>query len=226
MTSLEVLHHMLKKKEYFANFETFLQRFCDHIIDMACDKDDTVAATAIRLLNFLLPHNSNDRFLRPAQCPSICDIAFENHHTDVRRAAGEFLTNMVTMDIDDVPSFASKQSHVQRKRNGRRTSTGPFNTFLRAIPPIQRAREDIRELLFAIVRKGDDRVDAALAVDAVWDSLPSLRCWHAFEELLLEEQQPDTASPDGEALSNSEKGLFCGMLLASAAEASGNLNPM
>lgn len=225
-TSVEVLHRMLKKKEYFANFETFLQRFCDRIIEMAFDKDDAVAANAIRLLNFLLPHNTNDKLLRPAQCESICDIALEDHHTDVRRAAGEFLTTMVTMDIDDVPSSASKRSRAQRKRSSKRTSTGPFNTLLREIPPVDRAQEDIRELLFALVRKEDGEVDAALAVDAVWDYLPSLRCWQAFEELLLEDQPPDKEGEDGEALSDSEKSVLCEMLLACVVEASGNGDPM
>eukprot|EP00178_Gracilaria_changii_P003642 TRINITY_DN1546_c0_g1_i1.p1 TRINITY_DN1546_c0_g1~~TRINITY_DN1546_c0_g1_i1.p1 ORF type:complete len:1496 (+),score=260.21 TRINITY_DN1546_c0_g1_i1:5178-9665(+) len=224
-TSLDVLHRMLKKKDYFANFETFLQRFSDRIFEMAWDKDDLVAVTAIRLLNFLLPYNQNSKLLRPSHCESVCAIALGDSHTEIRHAAGEFLATLVTMDIDDVGASVAKPKRAYRKRSGRRSSSGPFNTLLREIPPVERAKDDIRELLYAMARKEDDAVDEALTVDSVWDHLPALRCWQAFEELLRESPDSNSNNEDEEVLSETEKGMLCRILLASAAEASGNGDP-
>ncbi|CAN8068642.1 unnamed protein product [Agarophyton chilense] len=221
-TSLDVLQRMLRKKDYFENFETFLQRFSGRILEMAWDKDDLVAVTAIRLLNSLLPHNNNNKLLRPSHCESICGIALGDSHIDIRRAAGEFLASLVTMDMDDVAGSVLKPKRAYTKRGRPRSSSGPFNTLLREIPPVERSKDDIRELLYAIARKEDDHVDEALTVDAVWDHLPALRCWQAFDELLQESLDSGSPNENEEALSDLEKGVLCRMLLASAAEASGN----
>ncbi|KAI0557758.1 Cohesin subunit Scc3/SA [Gracilaria domingensis] len=219
-TSLDVLHRMLKKKDYFANFETFLQRFSDRILEMAWDKDDVVAITAIRLLNFLLPLNNNSKLLRPSHCESISAIALGDNHTEIRRAAGEFLATLVTMDIDG--ASVAKPKHAYKKRGRPRSSGGPFNTLLREIPSVERSKDDIKELLYAIARKEDETVDEALTVDAVWDHLPALRCWKAFEELLIESPESRSTNEDEESLTDAERSTLCRILLASAAEASGN----
>lgn len=223
-SSVEALLKMLKKKEFFPSLEAFLQRFCERIVEMARDKDDHVAVSAIKLLTALVQYNLIDRY----GCESICDMAIEENHADIRRAAGEFLARLVAMDAPEDVAGPVRKRGASKQTRRKRVSGDVCNVALKEIPSLERSREDIKELMFAITRKGYEGVTPHLAIDAAWDHLPALRCWEAFTQLLLEEPASANGEANGsgqrtdEQLNETDKAMICEMLLTSVKEASGH----
>lgn len=238
-STLEVLWRMLRKKEFFPSLEMFLQRFCDRITEMARDKDDTVAVAAIRLLTTLFDYE----LLDDRSQDSICDIALREPQTDIRRAAGGFLSRMIcSANAVEEESSQENGSTGRRKvvsKKRKQSSREHHNSGLAEIPSLSRSQENLRELLFAITRdNGDDR-SAGEVVDAVWDHLPALRCWDAFAAILAAERNMDenessaqavnasskqksSRDEDGDDLKGKDLALICEMLVASVREASGH----
>lgn len=233
-SSLETLLRMLKREGFYPNLELFLQRFCNRMVEMSRDKDDAVAVDAIRVLTCLVPGDLIDSH----HCESICDMAIEEVHSDIRRAAGNFLAHLITSGNSEGRKPSNVSRSIQKSpKTGRHMSNSVCNTGLNEIPSLTRSCEDIKELIFAITRKGDENSTPHLAVDAVWDYLPALRCWEAFRELLLEGQTLDIpparnrrasrgrrsqGEDASDSLSANDKAILCEILLATAKEASGN----
>ena len=226
-SSLDALLRMLKKKDFFPSLELFLKRFSHRIVEMTRDKDDHVSVGAITLLTALIEHG----IVQGEACEQVCGTAVEEPHTEIRRAAGEFMARLI------VSHYGQEKPTAQPKRGrAARTSDGIFNPGLGEIPSPRLSREYLKELLFAVLRNVDEPSTPFFAVDSVWDSFPAVRCWQAFSDLLLEHAEPPPAKGKGRAsrkgkvaiaededgLNDFDKSILCEMLLASATEASGN----
>lgn len=238
--SLDVLRAMMRKEDFFPSLELFLQRFSDRIVEMSRDKDDTVAIAAIQLLSCLVPYN----MIAAESCEAICDMAIEEPQMDIRRAAGEFLAQMIKLE-PAVSSAGSTSSSAKKKRpskppyrKGRPTAAMQAESMIGDVPSLEISREHIKQLLRAVTQKGID-TSPSFAVDAVWNHLPALRCWDAFDDLLLEHDNVTSkaskrrssssrsrtaARIDGgeQSLSESDRAVLCEILMLSATEASGH----
>lgn len=230
-STLEVLSRMLRKKDFYTSLEMFLQRFCDRITEMARDKDDTVAVAAIRLLTVLSGFDLFDENVKV----SICHIALRESQTDVRRAAGEFLSRTITSTASEKSSMKCADSARPglSKKKLKPASGDVQNSALLEIPALDRSVDDIQQLMAKCSVRDIRAVDQV--VDAVWDHLPALRCWEAYMKLLKTDRNiagesiVSTTTPHAKGKEGSPRGedhaLTCEILLASAREASGRGDP-
>ncbi|CDF35389.1 unnamed protein product [Chondrus crispus] len=232
-STLEVLSRMLRKKDFYSSLEMFLQRFCDRITEMARDKDDTVAVAAIRLLTTLSGFDIFDENVKV----SICHIALKESQTDVRRAAGEFLSRMITSTTSEKSSrkCADSTRRDLLKKKLKPASGDVQNPALLEIPALDRSMDDIQQLMAKCSGVVRDIRAVDQVVDAVWDHLPALRCWEAYMKLfktdrnMTGERILSTTTPHAKGKEGSSGGedhaLTCEILLASAREASGHGDP-
>lgn len=234
--SLEVLRDMIQKRDFFPSLELFLQRFCNRMVEMSRDKDDSVAVAAIQLLTCLVPYN----MLEQESCEAICAMAIEEPHVELRRAAGQFFAQIIILQSSGTASTPSKQKRGRNVgRKGRRASVIIPKHSLE-IPPLETSREHIKQLLFFVADRGEE--ETSFAVDAIWDYLPALRCWEAFDDLLIEKDErpstqgrarrarssrgkpssSQTTQGDNDALKENDKAVLCEILVSSAQEVSGH----
>lgn len=237
-STLEVLRRMLRKKNFYQSLQLFLQRFCDRLVEMSRDKDDSVAVSAIRLLTNLTEFDLLDE----KSCDFVCDIALKEPQPDIRRAAGEFLISLI--DIDDGKEDSQSTMGKRKSRESAHVSEKMSKPSEERMSPVscetlsvERSCQLIKELLFVILRErgGEHRTD--LAVNAVWNVMPALRCWDAFVSILMQDQgsegNPESMSTTGnsqasghdESLGEHEKAVLCEMLLASVRESGGYSDP-
>lgn len=233
-STLEILLRMMRKRDFYQNLRLFMTTFCDRLVEMTRDRDDTVVVAAIRLLTCLAGHE----LVSDSNCEKICVMAVEEQQVDIRRAAGEFLCCVLNVD---------ERKGISKKRNGRPASRGSrtsratsksskkcINPNLAEIPPVERSTRLLKELLYIVAQDDNDGRSTDHAVDAVWDSMPALRCWEAFSILLRDEgkegRRGGSAATLGntysslpeESLSEHDRALVAEILLASVREASGH----
>lgn len=233
-STLEILRRMLRKKDFYQSLQLFLERFCDRIVEMSRDKDESVAVAALRLLTKFTEYEILDE----KSCYSICDIALEEMQTDIRRAAGEFLVSLIDVEEgkdDSQPIQGKRKSHksAHAPENSSKPSQERMNPDISEIPSVERSCHLIRELLFIILREDGNERKSGLAVNAVWNFMPALRCWDAFAAILMNDQnsqnnaeltsRSDSSQVGGhdESLSEDEKAVLCEVLLASVRESNG-----
>lgn len=236
-SAMEVVLSVVSKKDLFRNLNTFLGRFCGRVVEMCRDKDDTVAISAINILTHLEPHDVLDRKSREI----VCALAIEETQVDIRRAAGEFLSHMIIRKASSQqpPTASGKKAQRPSGQKGKRALAARALEQLGEVPSLDISREHIKQLLADVTRKSSEHC-SVLAVDAVWDHLPALRCWDAFTSFLVDRTIPSSSSSrrtsrtssrkstgsasttTGESgISDSDKVSLCEILLASAIEASG-----
>lgn len=247
--SLDVLGSVLRKKEYFPSLELLLQRFRDRVVEMSRDKDDHVAVCAIQLLNSL----SSSTMLDQHNCEAIYTLAIEEPQPELRRSAGQFLANMIIFETSSPSGGVAEGDTValqpsKRKRKGaprrggwKTVSATAAGDFLE-IPPVEVSRDHIKRVLFTVADRDEEGMRNT--VDAVWDHLPALQCWEAYDDLVLERPTVPTgrgrrssstasgrvsagaasrsAASQADILDDSDKAAVCEILLLSAIEVSGH----
>lgn len=236
-TTLEVVSSILSKKELQRGLGSFLSRFSARIVEMSRDKDDAVAVSAINVLTRLEPQGLLDQ----KSCDTVCAIVSEETHIDIRRAAGEFLSRMIIRQSssEHPPTPGGKVSSKPPSQRGRRAVAVRALEKLGEVPSTDVSREHIKQFL-SVVSQGKSEHARVLAVDAVWDHLPALRCWDAFTSFLVDRSTPaSTGTPNSSrassrrstatssarssegCLNDDEKVSLCEILLASATHVSG-----
>lgn len=232
-SSLDCLLRMLKKKDFYSNLDLFLNRFSERIVEMTNDKDDTVCVAAIGLLSNLVEHNLIER----DACEQICQLALGEPVTDIRRAAGDFLSRLLALTYNDTNN---ETAALRRSRSTRNHSLNVFNASLMEIPPAGQCKQLLKELLFVAACGQDDTIKADLAIDAIWDSFPAVRSWEAFSDLLQDDKHPHSASQRKtdnasgktanlssleDEMDENDRALLAEMLLCSAKQSSGRGDP-
>lgn len=231
--TLDNLSKICRRKSNLQKLSLFLQNFKGRIVQMSRDKGDVVAISAIRLMILL---NSMD-FMDASSCQGLCDIAMSESHKEVRRAAGDFVASMLCENTYATTGKERPKPGKVRKRP-RTQTTGEndeiVNQMLSEIPPLRTSTDQIKNLLFLVLRDEDNPGDPDLIVDAVWDFMPALRCWEAFIELLRHNSNASAGTSsrtklssrrgfvEQELVSESDRAILCEMVLSSVKEACGH----
>ena len=231
--AIHAIARALKEEQLHEHLGTFLDRFSDRIVEMSRDKDDHVAVAAIDVLTSIIPYD----ILTNEASEKICEMAVNERHRDIRRAAGRFLARLSkTQGSEALPSSSTARGPQKRARGKTTKATENENGSCDLSP--EQALADLRVFITSISGKSDDISDCRRVVNAVWESFPALRCWDSIIDLLLDKdsQRQKTQSRSGRRVSSrrstdsssrsenqnplnaDEKTLLCGVLLSSIQE--------